>query len=76
MSQVITTKQRRHGDIFLKDIDLDKIAINTLSHRLLEKLLTENPKLEEIMRIKKNVGLLIPVSSAQKAPDIPHFNQH
>lgn len=33
---------------------LDKIAINVKSHRLLKKLLRENPKLEEIMRNSRN----------------------
>ncbi len=33
---------------------LDKIAINVKSHRLLEKLLKENPKLEEIMTRARN----------------------
>ncbi|MCP4152284.1 MAG: KamA family protein [bacterium] len=33
---------------------LDKIAINTRSHKLLNKLLKENPKLEEIMRYSQN----------------------
>jgi lysine 2,3-aminomutase len=33
---------------------LDKIAINVKSHRLLQQLLAENPKLEEIMRKAKN----------------------
>ena len=34
--------------------DLDKIAISVKSHRLLKKLLKENPKLEEIMFAAKN----------------------
>jgi lysine 2,3-aminomutase len=34
--------------------NLDKIAINVQSHRLLKKLLKENPKLEEIMRTAQN----------------------
>ncbi|MCP5054741.1 MAG: hypothetical protein GY940_46680, partial [bacterium] len=33
---------------------LDKIAINTRSHKLLNRLLKENPNLEEIMRNSKN----------------------
>ena len=33
---------------------LDRIAINVKSHRLLKTLLKENPKLEEIMRNSKN----------------------
>lgn len=46
--------QRRHDDIVMKDVDLDKIAINTRSHKLLKQLLAENPKLEEIMRLAQN----------------------
>jgi len=34
--------------------DLDKIAINVRSHRLLNQLMKENPKLEEIMRGSRN----------------------
>ncbi len=34
--------------------ELDKIAINVQSHRLLKQLLKENPKLEEIMRAARN----------------------
>ena len=33
---------------------LDRIAINVRAHRLLEELLRENPRLEEIMRSSKN----------------------
>ena len=33
---------------------LDKIAISVQSHKLLQQLLTENPKLEEIMRVSRN----------------------
>ncbi|MCG6921006.1 MAG: hypothetical protein LJF15_07980, partial [Acidobacteria bacterium] len=33
---------------------LDRIAINVKAHRLLEMLLRENPRLEEIMRSAKN----------------------
>ena len=54
MNASTSSKHRRRNDIAQKNIDLDKIAINTLSHKLLEKLLTENPKLEEIMRLAKN----------------------
>lgn len=35
-------------------IELDKIAINVKSHKLLDQLLKENPKLEELMRNAKN----------------------
>jgi lysine 2,3-aminomutase len=37
-----------------KSILLDKVAINVKSHRLLKKLLKENPKLDEIMRNSRN----------------------
>ncbi|UCH93262.1 MAG: KamA family protein, partial [Candidatus Aminicenantes bacterium] len=37
-----------------KPAELDKIAINVKSHKLLKKLLKENPKLEEIMRNSRN----------------------
>lgn len=37
-----------------KENVLDKVAINVKSHRLLKKLLKENPKLEEIMRNSRN----------------------
>lgn len=35
-------------------LQLDKIAINVKSHRLLKRLLKENPRLEEIMRSSRN----------------------
>jgi lysine 2,3-aminomutase len=47
-------KHRRRDDIVMKNFDLDNIAINTRSHKLLKQLLTENPKLEEIMHLAKN----------------------
>lgn len=34
--------------------ELDDIAINVKSHKLLKQLLKENPKLEEIMRVSRN----------------------
>jgi len=34
--------------------ELDKIALIVKSHKLLKKLLKENPKLEEIMRYARN----------------------
>jgi lysine 2,3-aminomutase len=45
--------KKRNG-VPLKVHDLDKIAINVKSHKLLKKLLIENPKLEDIMRQAKN----------------------
>ncbi len=40
---------RRRDDVALKAPDLDRIAINLGSHRLLEQLLRENPQLKEIL---------------------------
>ena len=37
-----------------KKHELDKIAINVKSHKLLKQLLKENPTLDEIMRNAKN----------------------
>jgi len=54
MNAPTSSEHDRRNDIVKKSIDLDKIAITTLSHKLLEKLLTENPTLEEIMRLAKN----------------------
>lgn len=45
---------KKRNDVPLKVHDLDKIAINVKSHKLLKKLLIENPKLEDIMRQAKN----------------------
>ena len=45
---------KRRNDVPLKVHDLDKIAINVKSHKLLKKLLIENPKLEDIMRKARN----------------------
>ena len=42
--------RRRHDDVFHDLLELDKIAISVRSHKLLKQLLTENHKLEEIMR--------------------------
>lgn len=44
---------RQHEDINYTTIDLDKVAISVKSHRLLKKLLQENPKLEKIMHYSK-----------------------
>jgi len=40
---------KKRNDVPLKVHDLDKIAINVKSHKLLKKLLIENPKLEDII---------------------------
>ena len=47
---------RRWDDVSpdIKAAELDEIAITVKSHKLLKKLLGENPKLEEIMRNSKN----------------------
>lgn len=52
MIEVKKRPRRRRDDIILSpgNMELDKIAITVKSHRLLKKLLKENPKLEEIMR--------------------------
>jgi|LGOV01.1.fsa_nt_gb hypothetical protein len=39
--------KRKWYDIKIDNVDLDNIAISVRSHKLLEKLLTENPKLEQ-----------------------------
>ncbi len=54
MKNTTPDKHRRRDDIVMKNFDLDNIAINTRSHKLLKQLLTENPKLEEIMHLAKN----------------------
>ena len=51
--------------------ELDRIAITVKSHRLLQKLLEENPQLEEIMRKAMNetealVGVHTPTSSKDR----------
>ncbi len=46
--------RRRYDDVFPKIHELDKIAINVKSHKLLEQLLKKNPKLDEIMRNSSN----------------------
>ncbi len=40
---------RRRDDVSLKTPDLDRIAIDLASHKLLDQLLDENPKLKEIL---------------------------
>ncbi len=45
---------RRHDDVFPKIQELDKIAINVKSHKLLNQLLKENPELEDIMHNSNN----------------------
>ncbi|MCP5102226.1 MAG: KamA family protein [bacterium] len=46
--------QRRWDDSGPRTVVLDEIAITVKSHKLLKKLLGENPNLEEIMRNAKN----------------------
>ena len=45
---------RRYDDIFPGIAELDKIAINVRSHKLLEQLLAENPDLGKIMQGSSN----------------------
>ncbi|WP_339736538.1 hypothetical protein [uncultured Sunxiuqinia sp.] len=53
-------KENEHETIRKEEVamstiqQLDKIAINVKSHRLLKRLLKENPRLEEIMRSSRN----------------------
>lgn len=47
-------KMRRRTDVVPGIAELDKIAITVKSHKLLKKLLKENPKLEEIMINARN----------------------
>ncbi|VAX20601.1 hypothetical protein MNBD_NITROSPINAE01-1884, partial [hydrothermal vent metagenome] len=76
--------RRRYGDISPKIHDLDKIAIDVRSHKLLKQLFNENPKLDEIMRQSSNeVEALVGVknwimSILEKSSDGLKFynNQH
>lgn len=54
MSNVSPKLLRRKSDKETIIEKLDKIAINVKSHRLLKKLLKENPTLEDIMRNSQN----------------------
>jgi len=55
MTQISNKKpQRRRDDVESRVVDLDHIAITVKSHKLLKKLLKENPNLEEIMQNAKN----------------------
>jgi lysine 2,3-aminomutase len=47
-------KRSRRDDASPDNMELDKIAITVKSHKLLKKLLKENPKLEEIMINARN----------------------
>ena len=48
-------KNKKKGNqVRLQIAELDQIAISVRSHKLLKRLLKENPKLEEIMRNAKN----------------------
>ena len=51
---MIEEKSKDLNKKLLKNEQLDKIAINVRSHRLLSVLLKENPQLETIMRSSKN----------------------
>jgi hypothetical protein len=48
------TRPKSKTGKFPNNIELDQIAINVKSHKLLDQLLKENPKLEELMRNAKN----------------------
>ncbi|MFQ5444639.1 MAG: hypothetical protein ACE5EK_08480, partial [Nitrospinales bacterium] len=50
----IKLSRRRYDDVFPRVPELDKIAISVRSHNLLNQLLKENPKLDEIMRNSSN----------------------
>ena len=45
---------KRDGEVFSGSAGLDKIAISVKSHKLLAKLLKENPTLGKIMRASKS----------------------
>ncbi len=76
--------RRRYDDISQKIHDLDKIAIDVRSHKLLKQLFSENPKLDEIMRKSSNeVEALVGVENwimgvLEKSPNGLKFykNQH
>ncbi|MFQ5449972.1 MAG: KamA family radical SAM protein [Nitrospinaceae bacterium] len=46
--------RRRYDDVVLKAQELDNIAINVRSHKLLKQLLNENPELDEILCSSSN----------------------
>jgi lysine 2,3-aminomutase len=48
------TRPKSKTGKFPNNIELDQIAIDVKSHKLLDQLLKENPKLEELMRNAKN----------------------
>lgn len=73
-----TTRDRMKSKI----AELDRIAISVRSHKLLRRLLKENPKLEEIMRNAKNeIEALVGMKNwvmeeIQDRPQAYHFYQH
>ena len=54
MEKASDSPQRRRDDIHPQPADLDRIAISVRSHRLMRRLLSENPRLSEIMRSSRN----------------------
>ncbi len=54
MARPHSGKPKRYDDVRFRPQDLDKVAINVKSHKLLNRLLDENPKLEWILQNSKN----------------------
>ena len=50
---VKTLPRQRKNDSTYQIMELDKVAIDVRSHRLLRQLMQENPKLEKIMQYSK-----------------------
>lgn len=50
----VEDQRRRRDDVYPELKELDRIAISVKSHKLLKRLLKENPKLDEIMRNAHN----------------------
>ncbi len=75
---------RRYDDVSPRIHELDKIAIDVRSHKLLNRLLKENPKLEEIMRNSSNeIEALVGVKNwimgiLENCPEVLNFynNEH
>lgn len=80
MSETKTeTPYRRYDDICAKASDLDKISISIRCHKLLNQLLQENPKLDEIMihssnEVEAQVGVKIWITGImEKSPEALEF---
>ncbi|MCK4836338.1 MAG: hypothetical protein KAT17_06860, partial [Candidatus Aminicenantes bacterium] len=68
-------KKKRWDDVKLQIAELDQIAISVRSHKLLNQLSKENPKLEEIMRNAKNeIETLVGIKNwvMEEIRDKPH----